>query len=83
MFYRFLLTPVFDCHLYKSHGNSNTISDQSVLNSDRKVSVLAETETEYSAEYSSDTKCSVFFDYSVSAEYSAPNVYRNRNYRNH
>ena len=43
--------------------------------SDRKVSVSAETETEYSA----DTEYSVVFEYSVSAEYSVPYANRNRN----
>ena len=46
--------------------------------SDRKVSVSAKTETEYSAEYSADTECSVIFKYSAETEYSVAYVYRNR-----
>ncbi len=48
--------------------------------SDRKVSVSAETETEYSAEYSAETECSVIHLYLVSAEYSVHFANRNRNY---
>ena len=47
--------------------------------SDRKVSVSAETETEYSAEYSADTEYSVIFEYLVLAEYSVRYANRNRN----
>ena len=50
-----------------------------VSTSDRKVSVSAETETEYSAEYSAETECSAIFTYSVLAKYSVPFAYRNRN----
>ena len=48
--------------------------DECKKTSDRKVLVSAETGTEYSAEYSADTKGSVIFEYSVSAEYSVPCV---------
>ena len=47
----------------------------------RKVSVSAETGTEYSAEYLADTEGSVIFEYLVSAKYSVPSVSRNRNHR--
>jgi len=50
-----------------------------VMISDRKVSVSAETETEYSAEYSAETECSAIYVYSVSAEYSVLFGNRNRN----
>ncbi len=49
--------------------------------SDRKVSVSAETETEYSAEYSAETEYSAIYVYSVSAEYSVHFAYRNRNFK--
>ncbi len=47
--------------------------------SDRKVSVSADTETEYSAEYSAETESSAIYIYSVSAEDSVSFDNRNRN----
>ena len=50
-----------------------------LYSSDRKVSVSAWTETEYSAEYLVDTKYLVIFEYSVSAEHSVPYANQNLN----
>ena len=40
---------------------SSNLTLSMIASSDRKVSVSAETRTEYSAEYSADTECSVIF----------------------
>ena len=55
---------------------------QKIITSDRKVSVLVETATEYSAEYSANTEYSVIFKYSAGTEFLATNKscpYKNQN----
>jgi hypothetical protein len=67
-------------HISYSHLVKLTKLKHSVIViSDRKISVSAETETEYSAEYSADTECSAISSYSVLAEYSVHHGYRDRN----